>query len=196
MKRTTLFTALALSVSCLICSAPVSAAPAETAKEAADYLMETNSLTGTPNWFHADFYAKGYADLQAAFADNSTQLYQHALNYGFEEARLVLPVLDVAKYKDAYPDLAAAFGDDYSAYIRHYFEYGITEGRQNFTDFDPALYLNLHADLKEAFGTDLVAAAKHYLIFGYAEGRTCTAPILSDSSETGSSLTANEPYCQ
>ena len=131
---------------------------------------------GVPNWFDATYYSSKYEDLKSAFNTNEKALYNHCLQYGFSEARLVTPVLDVAKYREAYPDLDKAFGNNWQLYIRHYFEYGINEGRENFTDFDANAYLELHADVRNVAGADLGLATKHYLEHGISEGRSYDLP--------------------
>ena len=154
----------------LFSSMTVNAAPTITGKQNADYMMATNA-DGVPNWFNGNYYGDKYADLKIAFNDNEKLLYNHSLNYGFKEARLVTQVLDVAKYRAFYPDLDKAFGDNWELYIKHYFEYGIAEGRKNFTDFDAQTYLSMHLDLQNEFGDDLGLAARHYIEFGITEGR-------------------------
>lgn len=146
-----------------------------TSKQNADYMMSTNK-DGAPNWFNGTYYSDRYSDLKAAFNTNEKALYNHSLQYGFNEARLVTPVLDVAKYRAFYPDLNKAFGDNWNLYVRHYFEYGINEGRENFTDFDAKTYLSMYADLQNAFGYDLGLATRHYIEYGISEGREYNYP--------------------
>lgn len=79
--------------------------------------------------FDADYYAAAYADLRAAFGNDSEALYDHFLRCGIAEGRKGSPDLDVRAYRARYQDLEAAFGDDWDAYIRHYADFGIAEGR-------------------------------------------------------------------
>ena len=77
---------------------------------------------GAPNWFNGAYYSDSYGDLKAALGSNEKALYNHSLQYGFHESRLVTPVLDVTKYRAFYPDLDKAFGNNWNLYVRHYFE--------------------------------------------------------------------------
>ena len=180
-------------IAILLCSSvTVNAAPSETAKKTADFMMSRNA-DGAPNWFNGAYYSANYEDLKVAFNTNESLLYNHILQYGFNEQRLVTPVLNVVKYRANNADLEEAFGNNWELYIRHYFEYGINEGRNNFTDFDAATYLKMHADLQNAFGNDLVLATRHYLEYGISEERnyikptpqveTVTTPTYSEKNE-------------
>ena len=165
------FLSLTLPATLLFGSMTVNAAsPSVTAEQNADYMMSVNH-DGAPNWFNGEYYSDSYADLKTAFGTNENALYNHSLQCGFNESRLVTPVLDVVKYRANNPDLQNAFGDNWELYVRHYFEYGITEGRNNFTDFDAETYLSMYTDLQNAFGTDLGLATIHYIEFGLSEGR-------------------------
>ena len=180
------FLTMAMTSTLLFSSMTVNAAEVSmTAKQNADYMMSTNQ-DGAPNWFNGTYYSDRYADLKSAFNAHETALYNHSLQYGFNEFRLVSPVLDVAKYRAYYPDLDEAFGNNWNMYVRHYFEYGIAEGRENFTDFDANAYLSIYTDLQNAFGTDLGLATRHYIEFGYNEGREYKWPeptYTNDNSE-------------
>ncbi len=171
MRKMKKFLTLAMTATLLFSSMTVNAAEVSmTSKQNADYMMSTNK-DGAPNWFNGAYYSDRYEDLKIAFNTNEKALYNHSLQYGFNESRLVTPVLDVAKYRDFYPDLNKAFGDNWNLYVRHYFEYGINEGRENFTDFDAKTYLSMYDDLQNAFGTDLGLATRHYIEYGISEGR-------------------------
>jgi len=67
------------------------------------------SAAGVKDIFSAQFYADEYKDLKAVFEYNADSLYQHALDYGLGEGRMVSPVLDLAYYRAKYPDLNTAF---------------------------------------------------------------------------------------
>lgn len=126
---------------------------------------------GLRDIFDADYYAEKYSDLKEAYGNDEEALYQHFINYGIKEGRVMNPVIDVVKYREQYKDLQEAFGDDWDAYINHYFVYGVNEHRENGTDFDLLAYLNAYGDLKEAYGDDYVALAKHYEELGIHENR-------------------------
>lgn len=176
MRKIKKFLTLAMTATLLFSSVTVNAAEVSmTAKQNADYMMSTNK-DGIPNWFNGAYYSDRYEDLKIAFNTNEKALYNHSFRYGFNESRLVTPVLDVAKYRAFYPDLNKAFGDNWKLYVRHYFEYGINEGRENFTDFDAKTYLNMYDDLQNTFGTNLVLATRHYIEFGLSEGREYNLP--------------------
>ena len=127
---------------------------------------------GLKDIFDAEYYAEQYPDLKKAFGSDEEALYQHFINYGIKEGRVMNPVIDVVKYREQYKDLQAAFGDDWDAYINHYFTYGVNEHRENGTDFDLLAYLNAYGDLQAAFGNDYVAIAKHYEETGIKENRS------------------------
>ena len=146
MRNIKKFLMLAMTIIPLFSSMTVNASTVSvTAKQNADYMMSTDK-DGTPNWFNGVCYSNSYEDLKIAYGNNEKALYHHCLEYGFQEGRLVSPILDVAKYKKAYPDLEKAFGNNWELYVRHYFEYGIAEGRENFTGFDAQTYLNIYPD--------------------------------------------------
>lgn len=126
---------------------------------------------GLRDIFDADYYAEKYSDLKEAYGNDEEALYQHFINYGIKEGRVMNPVIDVVKYREQYKDLQEAFGDDWDAYINHYFVYGVNEHRENGTDFDLLAYLNAYGDLKKAYGDDYVALAKHYEELGIHENR-------------------------
>ena len=127
---------------------------------------------GLRDIFDAEYYASKYSDLKEAFGNDEEALYQHFINYGIKEGRVMNPVIDVVKYREQYKDLQEAFGDNWDAYINHYFTYGVNEHRENGTDFDLLAYLNAYGDLQAAFGNDYVAIAKHYEETGIKENRS------------------------
>ena len=127
---------------------------------------------GLRDIFDAEYYASKYSDLKEAYGSDEEALYQHFINYGIKEGRVMNPVIDVVKYREQYKDLQAVFGDDWDAYINHYFTYGVNEHRENGTDFDLLAYLNAYGDLQAAFGNDYVAIAKHYEETGIKENRS------------------------
>lgn len=126
---------------------------------------------GLRDIFDAEYYASKYSDLKEAYGSDEEALYQHFINYGIKEGRVMNPVIDVVKYREQYKDLQAAFGDDWDAYINHYFTYGVNEHRENGTDFDLLAYLNAYGDLQAAYGNDYLALAKHYEKAGIHENR-------------------------
>ena len=192
MRKMRRFLSLTLPATLLFGSMTVNAAsPSVTAEQNADYMMSVNH-DGAPNWFNGEYYSDSYADLKTAFGTNENALYNHSLQCGFNESRLVTPVLDVVKYRANNPDLQNAFGDNWELYVRHYFEYGITEGRNNFTDFDAETYLSMYTDLQNAFGTDLGLATIHYIEFGLSEGREYKWP----EPENTNNSTLPDGFCR
>ncbi|MBQ7774984.1 MAG: hypothetical protein IJ379_03600 [Lachnospiraceae bacterium] len=205
MKKLRKIATLATVTTILFSSMTVNATTLSiTAKQNADYMMSTNK-DEAPNWFNGTYYSEKYTDLKVTFNDNEKALYNHSLSNGFNEERLVTPVLDVVKYRAFYPDLDNAFGNNWKLYVRHYFEYGIAEGRYNFTDFNARTYLSMYPDLQNAFGDDLGLATRHYIEHGIAEGRAYHWPepeVIyesedeesenSNSSSTGNSSTNND----
>lgn len=131
----------------------------------------TADAAGLRDIFDAKYYAGLYPDLKAAFGDDEEALYQHFLNYGLKEGRVMNPILDVVKYRERYADLAEAFGDNWDLYVWHFFTYGVKEQRDNGTDFNLLAYLNAYEDVADAFGTDYEAVARHYAQCGIHENR-------------------------
>lgn len=86
-------------------------------------------------------YADAYPDLKAAFGYDKDLLWNHYLEYGKLEGRVVhfKPVtesttgtynnFDYKLYADTYPDLKAAFGYNKKKLWNHYNKYGKNEGR-------------------------------------------------------------------
>ena len=144
----------------------------------------TVDAAGLKDIFSAEYYAGQYQDLQDAFGNDEDALYEHFLEYGLEEGRVMNPIIDVAKYRKEYADLEAAFGDDWDAYVNHFFEYGIEENRENGTDFDIKAYVIAYGDIKEAFGDDYEAIAKHYAEYGIKENRVeASKTVIAEKEE-------------
>lgn len=131
----------------------------------------TADAAGLRDIFDAKYYAGLYPDLKAAFGDDEEALYQHFLNYGLKEGRVMNPILDIVKYREQYADLAEAFGDNWDLYVWHFFTYGVKEHRDNGTDFNLLAYLDAYEDVADAFGTDYEAVARHYAQSGIYENR-------------------------
>lgn len=147
----------------------------------------TAQAAGLRDVFDAKLYAEKYDDLAAAFGDDEEALYNHYVNYGFNEGRTMNALIDVKQYRAAYADLDAAFGDNWDAYVEHYVTYGFREGRNAFGDFDARYYMERHADLKEAFGDDALALYTHYMDYGRNEGRNAAQPAPVASNNGGQS---------
>lgn len=79
--------------------------------------------------FDEYYYADRYPDLKAAYGYDREELWQHYVNCGFGEGRLMNGLIDVVEYRNAYPDLNEQFGDDWDAYVNHYLNFGLQEGR-------------------------------------------------------------------
>ena len=126
---------------------------------------------GVKDIFNAKYYAEQYPDLKATFGSNEEALYQHFLEYGIKEGRVMNPVIDIVKYREQYGDLQRTFGNNWDSYVNHYFTYGVNEHRENGTDFNLLAYLEAYEDVKLAFGNNYFAIAKHYTEFGIVEGR-------------------------
>lgn len=75
------------------------------------------------------YYRNAYADLRAAFGDDSAKYFQHFLHNGMAEGRQACENFDVKIYKNNYKDLQAAFGNNTALYYTHYMEYGKAENR-------------------------------------------------------------------
>lgn len=99
--------------------------------EAADsYLTQTLRSA-----FDANFYANKYPDVKQAVGTDANALFNHFINYGMKEGRMINANFDPKAYCDAYPDIKAMCNGDYSKAYQHYITYGINEGR-NLTTYD------------------------------------------------------------
>lgn len=105
------------------------------------YSVVTSDVTTNATWkyinsgidyssvFDATYYLNRYADLKAAFGDNTAMALEHFLVCGMREGRQGKADFDVFSYKGRYIDLQNAFGDDLKAYYTHYISCGQREGR-------------------------------------------------------------------
>ena len=151
-----------------------------------------------------DSYRNAYADLRAAFGDDSTKYFQHFLQNGMAEGRQACGDFDVKIYKNNYKDLQAAFGNNTALYYTHYMEHGKAEhrnatfevtgnntstGGSGNTASDTAIYNGIdyslvydyeyykknYADLRAAFGDDPKKYLQHFVENGMREGRQAKA---------------------
>ena len=189
----------------LQCTVPSSAAESEsfvlaenkfTANEVA---YKYSGLDFSPV-FNASYYLSRYVDLRNAFGSNSSQAFNHFINYGIKEGRQACSAFDINIYKANYSDLRKAFGNDNMSYVKHYLQFGIKEKRvanklisgtqttntntattanstykYNGLDFSPVFnasyYLGMYSDLKKAFGSNSSQAFNHFISNGINEGR-------------------------
>lgn len=79
--------------------------------------------------FNPVYYSGKYADLNAAFGNNTDALFHHFINNGMDEGRQASVNFNPAAYKKRYADLQAAFGDQWRQYYLHYLNNGMKEGR-------------------------------------------------------------------
>lgn len=177
-KVKAIVTLVAMCITILVPSMGVMAAPSK-----------TPSLKDV---FSAKYYADQNPDVKAAFGENEALLYQHFIQYGIKEGRVVSPLLDLRAYRAGNPDLDAAFGDNWEAYIRHYLRYGIYEnanGQRSSAGikFNPVAYAAAYPDVKAVYGNDVLAIAEHYMEYGVSEGRTVGTSAARSSSGSSSS---------
>ena len=125
--------------------------------------------------FDAKFYADKYPDLKKAFGYNSTELYNHFLNYGIKEGRCASPLFDVKFYLTSHADLVKAFGSDYTKAYNHFLTYGYKESRNLSPVFDVKYYLANNRDVVNAFGNDYYKLLNHFREYGMKEGRQGSA---------------------
>lgn len=154
------------------------------------------SAAGVADVFDAGTYSGKYADLKAAFGNDSAALLKHFMTSGAKEGRVMSPILDVVAYRAAYGDLNAAFGDDWDAYVDHYLTYGIKEGRKEGVLFDLADYANKNSDVKATYGDDYAAIAQHYVNYGMKEGRpggSMVKAVAATNSSSSSSAGTTKP---
>ena len=114
-------------------------------------------------------YIASYADLIAAFGAEESAGFNHYLQSGYIEGRIV--TFDAYQYVASYGDLILAFGADAKAGAMHYINWGYREGRSS-DNFDEVQYVANYPDLQAAFDTDYEAATLHFITYGYFEGRT------------------------
>lgn len=80
--------------------------------------------------FDPEYYVNKYADLQAAFGNNPSALWDHFCNFGMNEFRQGSAEFDPIYYKQQNPDVAVAYGEDNPMYYFHYIAFGKAEGRK------------------------------------------------------------------
>ena len=151
-----------------------------------------------------DYYINKYADLKAAFGNNSSAALAHFVNNGMNEGRQACADFNVNIYKNNYVDLQKAFGSNLKSYYLHYINNGKREGRNAKTSivgstastttttttsgaptvyngvdysavYDYNYYINKYGDLRAAFGTNSSAALAHFVNNGMKEGRQASA---------------------
>ena len=79
--------------------------------------------------FDANFYANKYPDVKNAYGTNADALFNHFLNNGMKEGRMMNSNFDPKAYIDAYSDIKAYCNGDYTKAYIHYVNNGIREGR-------------------------------------------------------------------
>ncbi len=80
--------------------------------------------------FDADYYASKYPDIKAAYGTDKEAMFNHFLNYGMKEGRMMNAKFDPVAYTTAYPDIKAIIKEsDYSNAYIHYVTFGQKEGR-------------------------------------------------------------------
>lgn len=80
--------------------------------------------------FDPKYYANKYADLEGAFGNDASALWDHFCNFGMNELRQAKADFDPVYYKNTYKDLQKVYGEDNPMYYWHYIVYGISEGRE------------------------------------------------------------------
>lgn len=125
--------------------------------------------------FDADYYAKKYPDVVAAYGTDPGALYNHYVNNGINEGRNAGPLFDVHKYRENNKDLEGIYADNWAAYVNQYLTEGLKEGRIGYgEEFDAASYANRYSDLRNVYGYNLRALYTHYLNSGKKEGRNAS----------------------
>lgn len=81
------------------------------------------------NAFDPTFYANKYPDVKAACGTDSEALFNHFLQYGMNEGRMMNSNFDPKAYIDAYKDIRDYCNGDYTKAYEHYINNGIREGR-------------------------------------------------------------------
>lgn len=80
--------------------------------------------------FDADFYSNKYEDVKKLYGKKSDALFDHFINNGIYEGRMINSGFDPKAYMQAYADVKLYCNGDYSKAYEHYFKYGKAEGRK------------------------------------------------------------------
>jgi uncharacterized protein YaeQ len=83
------------------------------------------------NEMDVSYYLSNYADLQAAFGANYTEVVDHWIDQGLpNEGRQGSLAFDVQYYLATYADVKAAFGTNYTGALDQWIDVGMGEGRK------------------------------------------------------------------
>ena len=119
-------------------------------------------------YYSPTYYTYNNADLNKAFGNDWTALYNHFITYGIKELRPSSPVYHGQFYRDKYSDLQDRDGE---SLIDHFMAYGINEARQASENFNVNSYKEKNPDLVSVYGNNNKEYFYHYLWHGIAEGR-------------------------
>lgn len=157
-----------------------------------DYWYDDGTISGQDYGavFDATYYANAYADVRAAYGNDTVKLLQHFLEYGMKEGRQASANFNVYSYGNLYADLRRAYGNDLKQYYMHYIAYGRLEGRiatgyenemigamtsyqgKDYSGvYDYSYYISHNLDVKSAVGLDDEEALKQFIGYGMQEGR-------------------------
>ncbi|MCT7985058.1 hypothetical protein NG796_17440 [Laspinema sp. A4] len=125
------------------------------------------------NLFDPQFYRANSSDLQNL---DETQLREHWLNFGLDEARPFSPWVNLNVYRRNNPDLEAAGLTTNRQLFEHLQSVGVSEGRQFSEQFDAAFYRDAHPDVTAAGLETNEQLFEHFRTFGFQEGRPGIAP--------------------
>ncbi len=79
--------------------------------------------------YDAEYYRGAHSDLNAAYPNNDTGLYNHFNQNGITEGRQASAIFSVKYYAENNSDLKNAFGTDYKAAMDHFYHFGYKEPR-------------------------------------------------------------------
>lgn len=121
--------------------------------------------------FDAKEYISRYADIKAAFGNDSGAALSHFVNNGMKEGRVGRASFDVRYYKNEYEDLSKAYGNNLQSYYFHFMQAGIKEGRRGSLSYDPYSYLGYNPKLYKTYSKDFLGLYKYYINYGQNAGQ-------------------------
>ncbi len=80
--------------------------------------------------FDANFYSSRYEDVKKLYGNKADALFDHFINNGIYEGRMINSGFDPKAYIQAYADVKLYCDGDYVKAYEHYFKFGRAEGRK------------------------------------------------------------------
>ncbi len=146
--------------------------------------LDKETVLALKSIFSLDYYVKCNPDVLQVFGYNEAAIFQHFLDYGLEEGRVVSPIVNLQAYRDASPDLVEVYGDDWKGLAGHFVTYGIYETANgdrpsNGVLFNPVTYLREHPEAELTTGGDVLKAAELFIDEGMPAGEWADETIVA-----------------